>query len=248
MMRSFPIEVRLRYVLYVVIDALGFYAPWERFTTLPSAQSTTWLTLAAIPAREHWLSFTGASQLVLVLGCCAATAGALLRLWAASYRGAPVLQSPDLHGTRILADGPFRHLRNPSYLGTFLNTLALALLMPPTGAAFAIAATALLQLRLIGAEEASLTTSLGAPYRAYCAAVPRLWPTLRPRVPATGRVPNLLLGLASEIFVIGTAISFLVLGGRYNSLLIIKGVLIALGLSLIARAFLPPGKPATQPA
>jgi hypothetical protein len=34
-------------------------------------------------------------------------------------------------------------------------------------------------------------------------------------------------------------ISFAVLGWRYNSILLIKGVLVSLGISLIVRAFLP---------
>ena len=37
----------------------------------------------------------------------------------------------------------------------------------------------------------------------------------------------------------GVFVSFAVLGWRYNSFLIIKGVLISLGVSLIVRAFLP---------
>ncbi len=37
----------------------------------------------------------------------------------------------------------------------------------------------------------------------------------------------------------GVFVSFAVLGWRYNSVLIIKGVLISLGVSLIVRAFLP---------
>ena len=250
MMKASPVEYRFRYILHGIIYALGFYAPWERYTSLSSSTDTAWLSLAAMPAREHWLSFTDASRLVLVLGYCVAIAGAALRLWGASWLGASVVQSPGLHGNRVLANGPYRHLRNPLYVGTVLNTLALALLMPPTGAVFAIVAIVLLQARLIGAEEAFLGRTLGPPYRAYCAVVPRLWPVLRARVPATAERPSYLLGFASEIFPIGCAISFLAVGWRYNSLLVIKGILIALGLSLIARAFIPGSSPkvAASPA
>lgn len=239
MLKAQLLEYRFRYALHALIYGLGFYAPWERYTSLPGTQSTTWLTLAAFPAREHWLSFADASQLILILGCCCTLAGAALRFWGASFLGGGVVQSPALHGVRVLAAGPYRHLRNPLYLGTFLNTLALALLMQPSGAVFTILAIALLQLRLIGAEQSFLTNTLGEPYRAYCARVPSLWPALRPRVPASPDRPNYLLGFASEIFVIGTAVSFLAVGYHYNSLLVIKGILIALGLSLIARAFIP---------
>jgi hypothetical protein len=37
----------------------------------------------------------------------------------------------------------------------------------------------------------------------------------------------------------GVVITFALLGWRYNSMLLIKGVLISLGVSLIVRAFLP---------
>jgi hypothetical protein len=37
----------------------------------------------------------------------------------------------------------------------------------------------------------------------------------------------------------GVVVTFAALGWRYNSILLIKGVLISLGLSLIVRAFLP---------
>ena len=239
MMKASALEYRFRYVLHAVLYALGFLAPWERVSALSLGQTTTWLTLAAIPAREHWMSFTDASRCMLLVACAFAVAGAVLRVWAASYLGASVMQSPGMQGTRVVADGPYRHLRHPLYLGTFLNVLALSILMPPTGSVFAIVTVALFQLRLAAAEELFLLTTLGPAYQAYGAAVPRWWPRLRARVPGAGDRHHLLLGIASELFVVGCAVSLLTLGWRYNSLLVIKGVLIALGLSLIARAFIP---------
>ena len=72
----------------------------------------------------------------------------------------------------ILEDGPYRYLRNPLYLGTFLHAVALSLLMSRSGAVFTIVAIGVMQLRLIFGEEAFLTRTLGAPYQAYCARVP----------------------------------------------------------------------------
>jgi hypothetical protein len=37
----------------------------------------------------------------------------------------------------------------------------------------------------------------------------------------------------------GVVVSFAVLGWRYNAVLILQGVLVSLGLSIIVRAFLP---------
>jgi len=52
--------------------------------------------------------------------------------------------------------GPYRHLRNPLYLGAWVNTLAVALLMPASGAVFTIVLIVLFQMRLILAEESFL--------------------------------------------------------------------------------------------
>lgn len=238
-MRAFPIEYRLRYLVHGIICALGFFAPWERYTSFSLGSSTWWLFLASFPAREHWLSFTASSQSLLVLACIAASVGAALRVWGASYLGASVVHSSSMHGSRILADGPFRYVRNPLCLGTLLNTAALSLLMPPTGAIVTLIFISLAQIRLVGAEEPFLLNKLGESYREYCAAVPRFWPASRPRVPPAGVRPNYVNGLLSELFVIGCAISFIALGGNFNSTLLLKGVLISLGVSLVARAFIP---------
>ena len=238
-MTAFPLEYRLRFFLYGLIYALGFYAPWERYSALSLGSSTWWLFLASFPAREHWLSFTASSLLLLILGCITAMAGALLRFWAASFLGAPVVHAGKLHGIRLLTDGPFRAVRNPLYLGAFLSTLALSLLMPPTGAIVTVLLLIVLQLRLIGAEEAFLLQRFGEPYRAYCGVVPRLLPTWRHRLPFAGTHPDYRGGLLSEVFAIGIALSFITVGWNFNSTIVIKGVLISLGLALIARAFIP---------
>ncbi len=238
-MKTSPLEYRLRFLVYGIVYALGFLAPWERSTSLTLGSSTWWLFLASLPAREQWISFTTSSLILLVLGCIAATLGAVGRVWGAAFADVAVVPSDPLHGSRILAGGPFRYTRNPLSLGTLLNTAALSLLMPPTGAILTVILITLFQLRLIGAEETFLSNKLGDPYRLYCAAVPRFFPALRPRVPPAGTRPNYRSGILSELFAIGTAASFLTLGWNFNSTLILKGILVSLGLSLIARALIP---------
>jgi hypothetical protein len=147
-----------------------------------------------------------------------------------------------------VAAGPYRYLRNPLYLGTFIHTLALALLMPPTGALFSIVLIGLFQLRLIAAEEAFLSLTVGEPYLAYKSQVPSLLPSLRPRVAASSAHPAWLTAILGELYMWGVAISFLALGWRYNSMLIVQGVVISLGISLVARAFIPKREPAADQA
>jgi protein-S-isoprenylcysteine O-methyltransferase Ste14 len=236
-MKATPLEFRFRFFILATIYFLGFTAPWDYWLHLDSIR--TWQLVASWPARAGWLSFSAATIAVLLLGILCALIGALLRTWGTAYLSPAIVQDHAMHGEGVIAAGPFRYVRNPLYLGNILHTFALALLMPPTGAIFCILAIGIFQLRLIAAEESFLTTKLGEPYAAYCAKVPRLIPALTPRVPASTIQPRWLLAFFGEIYMWGVVVTFAFLGWRYNSILLIKGVLISLGLSLIVRAFLP---------
>jgi protein-S-isoprenylcysteine O-methyltransferase Ste14 len=236
-MKATALEFRLRFLLGLIIYLLGFIAPWNIFLHLDSIR--TWQFLAAWPARSGWLGFSSATIAVLVLGILCAFTGAFLRTWGSAYLDPSIVQAGAMHGDTVVAAGPYRHLRNPLYLGTFIHTFALALLMPPSGAIFCILAIAFIQLRLITGEESFLAEKLGEPYLAYCAKVPRLFPSFTARVPASATQPTWFKAFLAEIYIWGVFVSFATLGWRYNSVLIIKGVLISLGISLIVRAFLP---------
>ncbi|WP_260735863.1 methyltransferase family protein [Tunturiibacter lichenicola] len=236
-MKATALEFRFRFLLGIIIYLLGFIAPWNMFLHLDSIRS--WQLLASWPARNGWIGFSAATIAVLVLGILCAFAGAFLRTWASAYLDPTVVKAGAMHGDSVVASGPYRYLRNPLYFGTMIHTFALALLMPPSGALFCVFAIAFFQVRLIAGEEFYLTAKLGAPYIAYCARVPRLFPSMTPRVPASATQPAWLTAFLSEIYMWGVFLSFATLGWRYNSVLIIKGILISLGVSLIARAFLP---------
>jgi protein-S-isoprenylcysteine O-methyltransferase Ste14 len=237
MFKASALEFRFRFAIGVIIFVLGFTTPWNYWLHLDSIR--TWQFIAAWPTRSGWLSFSNATILVLLLGILCAFIGASLRTWGSAYLNPSIVQSGAMHGAAIIAAGPYRYLRNPLYLGTLFHTFALALLMLPSGAIFTIIAITLFQLRLIASEESFLTAKLGEPYVAYCAKVPRLIPALTPQIPASPTHPTWPTAFLSEIYMWGVVFTFAVLGWRYNSILIIKGVLISLGISLIARAFLP---------
>jgi protein-S-isoprenylcysteine O-methyltransferase Ste14 len=239
-MKASPFEFRFRFLIIATIFVLGFTTPWNYWLHLDTIR--TWQLLAAWPARNGWLNFNSATILVLLIGILCALIGALLRTWASAYLNPSIVQSGAMHGQGVVAAGPYRYLRNPLYLGTFIHTFAVALLMLPSGAIFTIIAIGLFQLRLILGEESFLTAKLGEPYAAYCAKVPRLIPALTPRIPASLTQSTWPTAFFSEIYMWGVAFTFAVLGWRYNSILIIKGVLVSLGVSLIVRAFLPTPK------
>jgi protein-S-isoprenylcysteine O-methyltransferase Ste14 len=236
-MKATPIEFRFRFFIHFVLFFLGFTAPWDYYLHWDSIR--IWQYLAAWPSRNGWLTFSNTTILVLVIAIAFAFLSALLRTWATAYLSPAVVQDRAMHGDQVVAAGPYRHLRNPLYLGIILHSFALAILMPPSGAIFAIVTVTLFQLRLIGAEESFLTQKLGEPYRAYCAKVPRILPSLTPRIPPSAQQPHWTNAFLGEIYMWGVVLTFAILGWRYNSQFLIKGVLISLGASLIVRAFLP---------
>jgi len=147
-----------------------------------------------------------------------------------------VMSDEQMRGDAVVVDGPYRYVRNPLYLGAWFNLLALTLLMPPSGAIFSLVLVVLFQVRLIFGEEAFLREKLGEAYAAYCARVPRLLPALRPRVAASGARAQWGRAALAEIFMWGTAVSYAVLGWRYDANLLLRCVLVSLGVSLIVKA------------
>jgi len=236
-MKASAFEFRFRYLIHVLICVLGFTTPWNYWLHLDTIR--TWQWLSAWLSRTGWLGFNAATVTVLMLGVVCAFVAAALRTWGSAYLGISVVKDTSMHGDHMVAAGPYRRVRNPLYLGTFIHALALALLMQPSGALFTVVLIGLLQLRLICAEESFLSAKLGEPYREYCALVPRLIPSLTPRVPASPVQPRWSMAFLGEIYMWGVFISFAALGWRYNSMLIIQGVLVSLGVSLVARAFVP---------
>jgi protein-S-isoprenylcysteine O-methyltransferase Ste14 len=244
-MKATPFEFRLRFWIFLAIFTLGFSAPWNYWLHLDGAGPNThlWGRLAIALSRAG-MDISAAFNLVLVVGIVLAFAGAALRTWATACLGPEVMRDRTLHGETLVADGPYRFVRNPLYLGSRLNGFALALLMPPSGAIFALVSVALFQMRLIFAEEAHLSAHLGQSYAVYLARVPRLLPALQPRVPAAGIRPRWGQAALEEIFLWGTAVSFAAVGWQYNAHLLMQCVLVSLGAAFIVRGISPQPKPA----
>ena len=253
MFKASALEFRLRYWLHGVVYALGFWAPWNYWlhTDPTGANAHTWGILAANLSEAHWMRIDAAFNLLLSIAIVVALAAAALRTWGAAYLGAAIVQDGGMHASLsptpfaggpvagVLTDGPFRRMRNPLYVGTFLHTLALALLMPRSGAIFAIIIIGLMQVRLILGEEAFLTRTVGMPYEAYCKLVPRVLPALFPKVAASGRAPRWGQAFVGESYMWLVALAFCFAGWRYNAVLLIQCVVVAFGVSLMVRAFSP---------
>jgi protein-S-isoprenylcysteine O-methyltransferase Ste14 len=126
--------------------------------------------------------------------------GALVRSWAESYLHSSIVHDAALHGEQLVADGPYRYVRNPLYLGNLFLALGLGFLASRSGFLVIAFGMWIFVYRLILREEATLLESQGESYRRYWAAVPRFLPALTPRVPASGAKPNWRDGFSGEFF------------------------------------------------
>lgn len=241
-MRASAIEFRLRMLIQLVIVAFGYWAPWigaldlgRRFSTL------AWLALQI--SRLGLTSFSVATPIVIVAGSLIAALGAVLRVWGAAYLGYGTVHHGRMQSGVLMADGPYRSMRNPLYLGGWCMMIALSLTMPPSGALFTIVLSGLFYFRLILGEEAFLSTQLGEPYRNYLRLVPRFAPRLRPRLraslPPAGNKPHWLTALLTEIMPIGIFVTVACLSWLYDNELMLKAILISFGVSLVVRALVP---------
>jgi protein-S-isoprenylcysteine O-methyltransferase Ste14 len=140
-----------------------------------------------------------AYRLILAFSALLLTLAALLRSWGTSYLDAEVMRDSEVHTERLLADGPYRYVRNPLYLGNIFMAVGIGLMASRSGFLILSLGMTVLVIRLILREEAELLRDQGEPYRRYRAIVPRLIPSLSPRVPRAGNAPHWGQGFRAEL-------------------------------------------------
>ena len=163
----------------------------------------------------------------------------LFRVWGTAYLGAGTVNSGNMVAGKVMADGPYRYLRNPLYIGLWCMAIALAFLMPVSGALFAIVLIGIFAMRLTFGEEAFLTRKLGEPYLAYQKAVPRFIPRLRGAPPSGGAKPHWLRASLAELTPIGVFIAIVIYAKNYDAEFAGRIILIFFGASLVVRALMP---------
>jgi protein-S-isoprenylcysteine O-methyltransferase Ste14 len=146
------------------------------------------------PGRGFWL------HAIYGLAAALAGLGAFWRTWGAAYLGTNVVQDRQLHTERLLRDGPFRHTRNPLYLGNLLLVLGLGIVVSALACLIVVPGMWILLRAFIREEEVGLEETHGESYRAYQAAVPRMLPALRARIPAGGVPAHWWRGICGESF------------------------------------------------
>jgi protein-S-isoprenylcysteine O-methyltransferase Ste14 len=242
LMGATKIEFRLRMVIVTVTAVLGFWSPWiggwgigRRISLLE------WLALEL--SRLGLIPFTAAAPLAIVFGILIAALGAALRVWSTAYLGSEIVKNAEMKAGAVMADGPYRYLRNPLYLGLWFVFAATAFIMPASGALVSLLLLTVFLFRLTLGEEAFLSPKLGEAYHVYLHAVPRLIPRLRSALPSAGAKPRWGQALVYEIYPIGVFVTLATLSWSYNNRLMAKAVLVSFGLALIGRALLPKNAP-----
>jgi len=237
-MRATSIEFRLRMAINAVIIVIGFWAPWiETWKIGKRISLIEWLALQL--SRLGVASFSVATTGLVVFAILLALAAAALRISGTAYLGPGTVNSSYLIAGKVMADGPYRYLRNPLYIGLWCMVAAMTFLMPATGALVAIALITIFMIRLTLAEESFLAGRIGEPYQAYCHAVPRFIPRLRGAPASRGATPHWLSASLTELTPIGVLVGIVVFSRNYDLALAGRIILVFFGASLVVRAFLP---------
>jgi protein-S-isoprenylcysteine O-methyltransferase Ste14 len=183
-MRATPFEFRHRWWVIFSIFILAFLA-YQIDSKNAAVALADWIaSRLGKTANDDWYRLTfGAASLLCFIA-------ALLRTWGTSYLHADVMRDSRVHTERLLADGPYRYVRNPLYLGNILLAIGVGLMASRTGFFILVLGMIVFVLRLIGREEADLGRDQGDAYQRYRAAVPRLVPSLVPRLPSAGHAPE----------------------------------------------------------
>jgi protein-S-isoprenylcysteine O-methyltransferase Ste14 len=230
-MRASTFEFRYRFWFIAAIFWIGFtlYSVDHVMTAYALAG---WIGGHSGPGQRD------AARAVLGFAAALGAAAALLRTWAAGFLQSHVVHDMALHSDRLVADGPYRYLRNPLYLGTIILAVAMGLAASTAGFAFIVIAMVVFTLRLMGREEAELAASQGESYIRYRDAVPKLIPSLSPRVPSSGRKPQWVQGFVGEIFMWGFAASMAAFAVTLEITYLWRGVTAALALYLVSAMIL----------
>jgi len=234
-------------LINAVMIIFGFWAPWieawgigRRMTLLE------WLALEL--GRTGLVRFTVAVPVVIVWAAILAAVGAGLRVWGTAWLGTGTVNSLDMKAGSVVADGPYRYVRNPLYLGLWFMVAAMAFIMPVSGALVTMGLITLFLMRLILAEEAYLARQIGEPYNLYRQAVPRIVPRSSSTLQRSGSHPHWARALLAELTPIGVFITLAFLSWSYDSRLMGRAILIFFGASLIVRAMMPTGTDQPQRA
>ena len=185
------------------------------------------------------MSFAVATALLLIVAALIAAKAVLFRVWGAAYLGPSTVNSANMVAGRVMADGPYRYMRNPLYIGLWCMVIALAFLMPVSGALFA-----LMLIAVFAHSPDARRRSIS--YRTARRALPGIpasraafHSAIRGAPPPSGAKPHWLRASLAELTPIGIFIAIVVYAKNYDAEIAGRIILIFFGASLVVRAFMP---------
>jgi protein-S-isoprenylcysteine O-methyltransferase Ste14 len=143
---------------------------------------------------------TAIARLVFGIGALITVLACSLRTWASSYLHTTVVHDHALHSDRLVADGPYRIVRNPLYLGNTLMAIGVGFMASRLGIGVLVSLILVFNYRLILREENELLETQGESYREYLRRVPRMFPAISPRIPASPNRPQWAQAFVGEAF------------------------------------------------
>jgi protein-S-isoprenylcysteine O-methyltransferase Ste14 len=148
-----------------------------------------------------------ATRAIFFGGAAVAALAAFTRTWASAYLSSDVVYADQVKTASLVADGPYRFVRNPLYLANVLLAIGIGVMASRAGFVVLNALMLIFSYRLIFREETALAAAQGGGYAAYRARVPRLFPSLAPRIPSAGRPARWANGFTAELWYWGFALA-----------------------------------------
>ena len=234
-MRAADFEFRFRFFIIVAVFIGGFWC-----YALDPVNVSVMLAerLMGHPLKPGAASDRHVVQVILALGAALAFLAALVRTWAAAYLRSEVVHDSKPHDERLVADGPYRYVRNPLYLGSVLFAIGFAMAASRLGFVVIVGGLTLFFYRLIAREEWLLSKTQGESYRQFLKSVPRLVPSLSPRVAAGGLVPRWGQAVIGETFMWLFAVAVACFAATLSQRVLLATTLAGITASFLAKAAL----------
>lgn len=230
-MRATTWEFKNRALVFGLIFGVSF-AAYALDPQNATAALANWL------ARQLGVDATILAQALFGVAACLVALAALIRTWASSYLHATVVYAAGVKTENLVADGPYRHVRNPLYFANALMAVGLGAMMSRVGFVLCVVLMLIFCYRLIFLEESQFRQKDTEQYLRYRSTVPRLWPSLRARVTASSAQPRWSDGFKAEFWCWGCAAAVAAFAITLNNaaFFVILGASIALLWLLSRRA------------
>src|ERR1700735_788528 len=169
-MRATKFEFEQRFWIIGAIIWIGFFL--YRFDHVNFAVGLLHVVAPSIDLESAHAN--NLCRLIFGAGALLVFLAAMFRTWATAYLKTEVVHDMSVHSEGLVADGPYRYVRNPLYLANIPFAAGIGTMASRVGFVVMVTGVFVLNYRLILREEAELLPSQGESYRRYLQAVPRL--------------------------------------------------------------------------